>query len=375
MTMKRAILSAMAGLMAAVMTIEAQTSGNLSKNISWTLADSVLTISGSGKMPGYNSTSISKLPWSDERMAASVKKIVIEEGITEIGAYCFGARAHSRSAREAKSHTYYNTQDATTTAHFLNIDEIVLPSTLTKIGHHAFVRMPVTHICFPEGLKEICAGAFSNSALQMVVLPAQLTHLGSEAFGDCLNLQAVDFRGLPLAISSGTFFGDDRLRLLTHTYGIKSVNLTAFDASTLTKFSPEEILQMFHSDGVDYHLSLYVPARENFPGDDSEYDEAVDKALDVFYNNEASNATSFFELDRFRLSDYDEKNSTFTISTVNHGKLLMHVDADAAPTFSARWPKLAKMGKPVYKPDNGRVKLQSINYTIGDRTFVAAPIQ
>lgn len=372
--MKRTILSALAGL-TGILAVGAQTSGTLSKTISWALADSTLTISGSGKMPSYNSTSIAKLPWSDERMAASIKKIVIEEGITEIGAYCFGARAHSRNARDAKSHTFYNTQDATTSAHFLNIDEILLPSSLTKIGHHAFVRMPITHICFPEGLKEICAGAFSNSALEVVVLPSQLTHLGSEAFGDCLNLQAVDFRGLPLAISSGTFFGDDRLRLMTHTHRIKSVNLTAFDASTLTKFTPDEILQMFHSDGVDYHLKLYVPARENFPGNDAEYDEAVNKALDVFYTNEASNATSFFELDRFRLSDYDEHNSTFTISTVNHGVLLMKVDADAAPAFAARWAKLSKMGKPVYKPDNGKVKLQSINYTIGDRTFVAAPIQ
>lgn len=350
------------------------TAGELSKDIKWELKDSVLTISGSGKMPGYNSTSISKLPWQDERMAAAVKKIVVKEGITEVGAYCFGARAHSRNARDPKSHTYYNTQDATTSAHFLNIEEVILPSTLTKIGAHAFVRMPLTHIHLPEGLEDISSGAFSNTALVAVILPSSLRRLGPEAFGSCVNLRAIDFANLPLKLSTGVLFGTEQLRLVMHTSKIKSIEPSAFNASSLTTFEPDELLSIFSQDGIDYYLSTYVPQRANFAGSNNEYEQLKATAIDRFYADEAKKATSLFELDRKVLLPYNPENQTFVIHTINHGDLLMKVSPEMAETLPSRWNRLLKAAQPIYKPLDGKVLLQSVNFNLGDTELVAAPI-
>ncbi len=372
--MKRLLLSALPMLTALMLGAQLPTSGRLSDHIVWQLSDSVLTISGSGKMPGYNSTSISKLPWQDERLAALVKKIVVEEGITEIGSYCFGARAHSRNARNAKEHTYYNTQGATTTSLFLNIKEVELPSTLSKIGSHAFVRMPLTLIAFPEALTEIGAGAFSNTSLKMVILPPRLRRLGPEAFGGCVNLRAIDFNNLPLKLSTGLLFGAEKLRMMLHTSHIKSVAPSTFNATSFGEYSEQELLDMFHNDGLEEHMKMYMPARENFAGSDEEYADAMTQAADVFYRREAANATSMFDMDRLCLLPYNPETESFVVRTINHGHLLVHVDAAKAEEFVARWEEVSRTAQPVYRPANGRVELQSVNFFLDDLVLPAAPL-
>lgn len=372
--MKR-LLSAFALAVTVILGAAAQSapqSGSLSKTISWALADSVLTISGTGKMPGYNSTSISKLPWQDERFAAQVKKIVVEEGITEVGAYCFGSRAHSRNARSAKNHTFYNTQDASTTELFLNIDEVTLPSTLLKIGAHAFVRMPITHIHLPRALEEISSGAFANTALHVVVIPENVRRIGPEAFSGCLNLRAIDFSHLPLKLSAGLLFGAERLRMILHTSGIKSVEPSTFNATFLTEYNEQAILDMFHSDGLRAHMDMYMPKRELFTGTDDEYEQAANRTADRFYEREASNATSMFDLDRLRLLPYNAETATLTVSSVNHGLLLMSLPPEQAEQVTARWDEVRATAQPVYRPDNGRVRLQSVNFFLDDTVIAAA---
>lgn len=51
--------------------------------ISWEINDGVLTISGTGDMPDYNGNM--KAPWK-----GSFSKVVIEYGVTSIGANAFG---------------------------------------------------------------------------------------------------------------------------------------------------------------------------------------------------------------------------------------------------------------------------------------------
>lgn len=62
-------------------------SGTCGDNLTWDFANGVLTISGTGAMTNYSSSSSSRAPWYDYR--SSFKSVVIEEGVTSIGNYAF----------------------------------------------------------------------------------------------------------------------------------------------------------------------------------------------------------------------------------------------------------------------------------------------
>ena len=84
-------------------------SGTIKDNLTWELTDeesgSVLTISGSGKMTSYTHA-----PWYEYRN--SIKRVVIEEGVTNIGGAAF------RSCK--------------------NLTSIIIPQTINEIDSCAF---------------------------------------------------------------------------------------------------------------------------------------------------------------------------------------------------------------------------------------------
>ena len=108
-------------------------------------------------------------PWSE--YASSVKKIVVEDGVTEIGAWAFG--------------------------YLKNVTEVSLPSTLTSIGRNAFYRNEaLTEITIPEGITTIENGTFAYCyALETVNLPASLVLVEKVAFSACKSLETVTYAG------------------------------------------------------------------------------------------------------------------------------------------------------------------------------------
>ena len=66
-----------------------------------------------------------------------------------------------------------------------NLKEVVLPSTLKKIGRSSLGSTAIEKIKLPEGLEEMSAFALAgNKNLHSVVLPNTLTKLGNQAFED-----------------------------------------------------------------------------------------------------------------------------------------------------------------------------------------------
>ena len=80
----------------------------LATNITWNIADSVLTISGTGEMEDY--AELGSIPWYSNR--ESIKSAIIEDGVTSIGDYAF-----------------YNC---------VNLTSIEIPNGVTSIGDGAF---------------------------------------------------------------------------------------------------------------------------------------------------------------------------------------------------------------------------------------------
>lgn len=200
-----------------------------------------------------------------------IKKIVVEEGITEIGTAAF--KVNTTSSK-------YNT-----------VTEIVLPSTVVKIGASAFedsaaakITMPagdpeiaaeiggsafqgcgnLTAIKVPEGIVTLNSSTFSGcSSLRSVSLPSTLTTIGSSAFEYCKSLPAITFpRGL-VKVLDNAFYGCASLESVSLPNGLTDIGASAFQScSSLTSVVfPETLTYINTSCFADCRSLkvLYIP--------------------------------------------------------------------------------------------------------------------
>ena len=122
-----------------------------------------LSISGSGAMDNWTSSTLSSRPWNS--YMSSVKHIEIGKGITSVGNYAFYSGQY-----ESK------------------LKNISIPSSVTSIGSYAFCMCEVLPlVVIPEGVKTIGSHAFyyigaRNDKSACVVLPSTLTSIGNYAF-------------------------------------------------------------------------------------------------------------------------------------------------------------------------------------------------
>ncbi len=136
-------------------TVASGTCGAEGDNLTWTLdSDGVLTISGTGAMKDYPNEI--GAPWAD--FADDLTKVVIEEGITTIGASAF---------------MYCD-----------NLTEVVIPGTVTSIGSTAFLGCnSLTKFDIPEGVISVGGEAFGEcNALERINIPSSLTSFGERMF-------------------------------------------------------------------------------------------------------------------------------------------------------------------------------------------------
>ena len=161
-----------------------ESSGNLGYNVKWTLSDDgTLSITGEGAMDSLKG--VSYYPWYSSKK--SVKKIVIEKGITGIGDFAF---------------SNYNT-----------VEEIYIPEGVESIGYSALMGLKkVKNIILPTNLKSIGETAFYNcESLEELIIPEGVTHIGKQAFAYCSSLSRVDISKSVHEIGEGVFAYCDSL--------------------------------------------------------------------------------------------------------------------------------------------------------------------
>jgi hypothetical protein len=119
-----------------------------------------------------------------------VQTLVIEEGITSIGADAF--------------------------SYFPNLTTIQLPASLKTIGSNAFRSTSVSELVFPEGsqLEKIDRNAFKDcTSLKTFELPDSITSIGDSAFEGCTNLIGpLDLPDSIDSIGSSAFKGCSKLQ-------------------------------------------------------------------------------------------------------------------------------------------------------------------
>ena len=141
-------------------------SGTCGENLTWEFDEETgtLTISGTGEMDGYNSSS-ADTPWS--YFADDILSIVVEEGVTSIGSYVF--------------------HDCTV------LNNVTLPNSLKLIEWGAFSGCrSLSNIDIPANVAEIAGSAFhSCDALTSISIPASVTYIDADTFMGCDNLTGI----------------------------------------------------------------------------------------------------------------------------------------------------------------------------------------
>lgn len=157
------------------------------ESVTWRCENGVLTVSGSGPMDDF---AVLSAPWDGDGTAFSVKELVVEEGVTYLGANSFAACCNLTSVSLPGS---LRAVGAFAFADCLALESIALPASLRSIDEAAFSGSALTAVTLPEGLARLGNGAFSNcGALAAVTVPDSLLTLGEDVFAGCEALDAVN---------------------------------------------------------------------------------------------------------------------------------------------------------------------------------------
>ncbi|MEE1016373.1 MAG: leucine-rich repeat protein [Ruminococcus sp.] len=201
----------------------------------WTLdSNGVLTISGNGEMDDfsykYNSqydSSITTAPWG-----ASIKSVVIENGVTSIGKYAFYGCKGLTSVTIPDGVTSIGSGAFDNTGWYNN-----QPDGLIYAGKFAYKykgEMPNnTSIVIKEGTKGIADHAFRGcTSLTSVTIPDSVTRIGGEAFAVCTGLTSVTIPDSVTSIGGYAFAGCTGLTSVTIPDSVTSIGDNAFAECT-----------------------------------------------------------------------------------------------------------------------------------------------
>ncbi len=232
-------------------------------NLTWTLdSEGVLTISGSGDMYDYYSSSA---PWHGR-----VKSAVIAEGVTSIGWDAFDGCTSLTSVTIPDSVTsigrsaFYDCRSLTS---------VTIPDSVTSIGGSAFYDCrSLTSVTIPNGVTSIGAWAFYNCrSLTSVTIPNGVTSIGSYAFYRCRSLTSVTIPDSVTSIGDGAFSNCKSLTSVTIPGSVTSIGQHAFQGCTsLTSVTiPDSVTSIgeYAFDGCTSLTSVTIPDSVTSIGD------------------------------------------------------------------------------------------------------------
>ncbi len=202
--------------------------GTCGENATWKLSNGTLYITGQGKMDDWkcSDNGFEITPWEAKR--EEIKKIIISDGITNIGESAFCGCSSLRS-----------------------LQDVSIPSSVTNIGAGAFADCDkLEYVELPEGVKSVENGyTFSYcDNLKKVVIPNSVEQIGRKAFRDCGKLEDVVMPDGIKHIDEKAFSECDALESVTMPNNVKSIGEEAFSYSGLKKIRiPNSVTDMGYS--------------------------------------------------------------------------------------------------------------------------------
>ena len=149
-----------------------------------------LRIEGNGPMDDMESMWLEpwETKWKEAVPLDEIRTIIIGDGITYIGKYCFekaGVTQLSigKSVQEIGEGAFQSCS---------NLEDVAIPDSVAEIGPMAFSNdQSLRSVTFGSGIRSIGVRAFEQCALTHVMIPRTLTSIGEGAFSQCEKLDTV----------------------------------------------------------------------------------------------------------------------------------------------------------------------------------------
>ncbi len=268
----------------------------------WTYyADQTLILSysgnGTGAMFDYDGKE-NKTPWYANEDYKPVS-IIVEEGVTSLGAYGFAYCGAATSIQLPSSlvsmgeAVFYGCASMTSfdfpeNVHeipdrafgtWMGLREITIPSTVTTLGDGVFqmcnrlntviMEPGVQHIgselfdyCWslesvvlPEGLLTIGERAFANADITTIIIPSTVEEIPDEAFWMCSDLESVQFSEGLKSIGSKAFYMSDLTEIILPN-GLVSIGDGAFEScSDVSKLSIPATVESIGDGAFDFFFN------------------------------------------------------------------------------------------------------------------------
>ena len=196
-------------------------SGTCGDNLTWTLDNGTLTISGTGNMYDYNYNNEVKPPWYKER--ENITSVNITDGVSAIGSDAF--------------------------QFFTSLSNINIPNSVTFIGKGAFTRCDL---------------------LTNVDISSAVTSIGQSAFAECNSLTDinVDSDNEMYCSQNGVLYNKDKSRIICYPAGktnsvysipdcVAIIERSAFLKSKLQTLKIPESVENINSWAFAYSTSLH----------------------------------------------------------------------------------------------------------------------
>ena len=115
-----------------------------------------------------------------------------------------------------------------------NLKKIVIPEGVTQIGSYAFANCTnLMDISLPQSLKTLGNGAFAWDKFVTIELPDSLEKIGVSCFDSCPNLTAINIPDGITTLGNYTFSNCKNLRTLTGGLNVESLGQSAFQNAAL----------------------------------------------------------------------------------------------------------------------------------------------
>ncbi len=262
--------------------------GDTGDNVRWSLdSDGTLTISGTGKMYDYSVGSES--PFYN---SSSIRKVVINSGVTSIGKDAFVYCSSLTSITIPNSVTSIG---VSAFEGCMSLTSITLPNSVMSIGNYAFwncsslTNITVseqnskyksvdgvlyskdgkTLLCYPAGksgstysipssVTSIGNYAFVYcSGLTSISIPNSVTSIGDSAFWNCSSLTSISIPNSVTSIGAGAFAFCSSLTSITLPNSVTSIGYAEFaSCSSLTSISIPNSVMSIGDSAFEYCISL-----------------------------------------------------------------------------------------------------------------------
>lgn len=230
-------------------------------------------------MPGYRE---GKSPWYGDK---NIKKVIIKDGVKNIGGHAFERCSRLESIEIPNSVTEIGwgafkdcslssikIPNSVTSIGFrafedcIRLSFIEIPNSVTDIGAEAFMNCySLTSVIIPNSVKEIGMETFMCcTKLSSVVIPNSVRYIGSDAFCSCSSLSSIEIPNSVTEIYWNAFMGCRNLKSVEIPSSVTKIEDRAFESCenltsiTFEGTTPPEFGK-FVFEGVNKSIPVYVP--------------------------------------------------------------------------------------------------------------------